>query len=72
MSLFDSLGKRARTATQGPQMSITEMQQELHADPGEIMRRCGFNIPDGMNDPQQIVSYLIQSKQIMPRTLRRM
>ena len=71
MSLFDSLGKQAQPSQQGQQMNMSEMQQQIHADPVGIMKRCGFNVPDGMNDAQQIVSYLFQSGQVMPRTLRR-
>lgn len=31
---------------------------ELKADPAAFVRRCGYEIPDGMTDPQQIIARL--------------
>ena len=37
---------------------------QLRANPAEILRQRGLNIPAGMNDPQQIIGHLLQSGQV--------
>lgn len=61
MSIFETLGKK-----QVPQNgnSIQQAMQYLRANPVEVLKRSGLNIPQGMNDPQQIVQHLLQSGQI--------
>lgn len=60
MSLFDKLGQ-PQTRQQRPQ---TPTLQELQAHPEETLKRAGLNIPAGMDNPQQIIDYLLQSGQI--------
>lgn len=37
---------------------------ELKKDPSSVLKRAGYNIPSGMNDPRQIVQHLLQSGQV--------
>ena len=67
MSLFDSLGGKKQ---QQQPISREQAMQEIHNDPRAVMIRCGFNIPDNITDPQQIVTYLLGSGQ-MGRNLRK-
>lgn len=66
MSIFDSLGGQKQ------QQPITRDQamKQIQADPRAVLSRCGLNIPNGISDPQQMVSYLFQSGQI-GRNLRK-
>lgn len=58
MSLFDSL----RGVT--PQVNPQQLLRQLRADPAGMLKQRGLNIPAGMNDPQQIISHLVQSGQV--------
>lgn len=31
---------------------------EIKSDPAGFLRRCGYDIPAGMNDPKQIIGHL--------------
>ena len=55
MSLFNQLG-----ANQNP----TQMISQLRVNPAAMLKQRGLNIPDGMNDPQQIINHLLQTGQI--------
>ena len=59
MSLFDSLNSQ-------PQQPINPMQrlQALKQNPSSVLQQAGFNVPQGMNNPQQIIQHLIQSGQV--------
>ena len=57
MSLFNQLGGNA---PQNP----TQIISQLRANPAAMLKQRGLNIPDGMNDPQQIINHLIQTGQI--------
>ena len=50
----------------GRQMPQNPMQMlsALKSDPIGFIRARGLNIPDGMNNPQQIVQHLLQSGQV--------
>lgn len=73
MGIFDSLGRgrqgsgsgygRDQKNQNGPR-NPTQMLGMLKSDPMGVVRQAGFNIPKGMNDPQQMVRYLLQSGQI--------
>ena len=68
MSLFDNIGNGApqssagspQTQAQNPMQAL----QQLKADPCAFLKQSGYNVPDGMNNPQQIAQHLIQSGQI--------
>lgn len=55
MSLFDRLSG---------QQSPNELLQQIRQDPAGMLRQKGLNIPQGMNNPQQIVQHLVSSGQI--------
>ena len=69
MSLFESLGGKQQQQKQQP-MSREQAMKQIQADPRAVLSRCGLNLPDGMSDPQQMVSYLFRSGQI-GRNLRK-
>lgn len=52
MSLFNQLGNQPN------------MMNQLRANPAAMLKQRGLNIPEGMNDPQQIINHLIQTGQI--------
>lgn len=58
MSFFNQLG-------QG-QQGFNPMQklQELRQNPVSVLQQAGYNIPQGMNNPQQIIGHLLQSGQL--------
>ena len=64
MSLFDSLGNNAPAANRNAGQTPAQILQELKANPVAMLRQRGITIPDGMNNPQQIIQHLIQSGQI--------
>lgn len=57
MSLFDQLGKQQ-------QMNPAQALQQIKANPAQVLKGRGINIPAGMNNPQQIIQYLVQSGQM--------
>ena len=63
MSLFDSLGGQAP-------VDPMQLLQQIQQNPASVLRRGGLTIPDGMNDPQQIVNHLLQSGQISNKKLQ--
>lgn len=63
MSFFQQLG-RQQTQRPRPQMNPMQMMQQLRADPVAFLRQAGFDIPDGMTDPQQMINHLTQSGQV--------
>lgn len=64
MGIFDSLGKQGGSQAAQQQMNPMQMIGQLRADPAKMLGQAGFNIPAGMNNPQQIVQHLMQSGQI--------
>lgn len=58
MSIFQQLGQ---TPQQGNPM---QMLSQLRSNPAGMLRQAGYNIPDGMNNPQQIVNHLLNSGQV--------
>ena len=61
MSLFDSLASKP----QQPQpMNPMQKLQELKQNPVNVLKQAGFNVPDGMNNPNQILQHLLQSGQV--------
>lgn len=37
---------------------------QLKSDPTSFLQKNGFSVPNGMNDPQQIINHLLQSGQV--------
>ena len=63
MSIFDALGGQAP-------MNPMQMMAQLRSNPAAVLKQRGLNVPDGMNDPQQIVQHLISSGQISNNALQ--
>lgn len=38
--------------------------QQLKSNPAAFIRQAGFNIPDGIQSPQQMIGYLLQTGQV--------
>ena len=70
MGLFDKLGQGTAPApAQGQPAQITPdmVRQEvgnIRQNPSAYLGRYGMKIPDGMNDPREITTYLLRSGQI--------
>ena len=58
MSVFDKLGQKPQ-----PSNPIQVLQQ-LRSNPVGMLKQAGYNVPDGMSSPQQIVNHLLQSGQV--------
>lgn len=61
MSLFDSLGKKT-TPQRAP--DPRQMLQQLKSNPASTLKQAGLNIPEDMNNPGQIIDYLLSSGQV--------
>lgn len=51
----------------GAQQGITnpfQMLNALRTNPSAILRARGLNVPDGINNPQEIINHLLQSGQV--------
>lgn len=59
MGMFDQLGK-GQQAQQNP----VQMLSQLRSNPVGMLKQAGYNIPDGMTNPQQIINHLLNSGQI--------
>lgn len=71
MGLFDKLGQGTGSAPQsvpqGQQITPDMVRQEvgnIRQNPAAYLGRYGMKIPDGMNDPREITTYLLRSGQI--------
>lgn len=58
MGVFDKLGQNPQ------QSSPQQMLQQLRSNPVGMLRQAGYSIPDGMDNPQQMINYLLQSRQV--------
>ena len=47
-----------------PRMNPLQMLQQLQANPIQFLQRAGFNVPNNLNDPNQIIQHLMNSGQI--------
>ena len=45
-------------------MNIMQMIPQIRQNPMEALKRAGYNIPTGFNNPNQIIQHLIQSGQV--------
>ena len=45
-------------------LNLQNALSQIKSDPAGMLRRAGLNIPEGMNDPQGILTYLLQSGQV--------
>lgn len=59
MGMFDQLGKGQQV-----QQNPMQMLSQLRSNPVGMLKQAGYNIPDGMTNPQQIINHLLNSGQI--------
>lgn len=59
MSIFQQLGQQQ--SPRPAQLDYSQMMRQLQADPVGFLRKAGLNVPEGMTDPRQIVSYFRQA-----------
>lgn len=62
MSLFDSLG--GGNASANVPTNPMQMLSQLKQHPAEMLKQAGYNIPDNLNNPQQIINHLLNSGQV--------
>lgn len=55
-------GNQARTPAQA--QNPMQFLGDFMKNPVSALRQAGFNVPDGMNNPQQIVNHLISNGQL--------
>lgn len=75
MSLFNQLGSKSQQQpTQPTPEQIQTTRQSVaavKADPsGYLHQQFGVNVPQGANDPMQIMNHLAQSGQLNPRQMQ--
>ena len=51
MSIYDNLGQQ-------------NALNQLKANPASVLAQRGLSVPQGMNDPRQILQHLVQSGQV--------
>ena len=54
-----------------PQMNPMQMLQRLRQNPAQMLRQAGLNVPDNLNDPNQIIQHLMNSKQVTQQQYER-
>ena len=59
MSLFEQL-KNGQQNQQNP----AQVLQQIKNNPAEFLKQAGFTVPEGVNNPQQIITHLLQSGQV--------
>lgn len=47
-----------------PRMNPMQMLQQLRNNPVQMLRQAGLNVPDNLNDPNQIIQHLMNSGQV--------
>ncbi|MBQ8109709.1 MAG: hypothetical protein IJ124_06085 [Clostridia bacterium] len=67
MSLFDRLGggqpQQQMTPQQTQQMTPQTAMRQLRQNPTGTLKQAGFNVPDGMSNPRDMVMHILQSGQ---------
>lgn len=44
--------------------NIMQMLPQIKNNPMSVLQRVGYNVPAGVNNPQQIVQHLVQTGQV--------
>lgn len=47
-----------------PRMNPMQMLQQLRQNPVQMLRQAGLNVPENLNDPNQIIQHLMNSGQV--------
>lgn len=65
MSLFDRLGNGKPVKSGMPDKNeMQKMVRQLQANPVGFLQEMGYNVPNNLNNPNDIISFLMQSNQI--------
>ena len=48
----------------GGGMNFTQLLSQLRTNPMSVLRQAGYNVPESLNNPQQIIQHLMNSGQI--------
>ena len=59
MSLFEAYGQKQPQRQMTPQTAARQIQQ----NPTGMLKQAGFNVPDGMSNPRDMVMHILQSGQ---------
>lgn len=43
---------------------VQQMMQRMQRNPMQMLQQSGYNVPQGMNDPNEIIRYLTQTGQV--------
>ena len=54
-----------------PRVNPMQMLQQLRQNPVQMLRQAGLNVPDNLNDPNQIIQHLMNSGQISQQNYER-
>lgn len=49
---------------QNPMANLQNALAQVRQNPVAILKQAGLNIPNGMNNPQQIINHLLQTGQV--------
>ena len=55
--LFEALGGKARMPHGNPMQMLSQLRQ----NPMQFLQRAGMRVPQNLNDPNQIIQYLMNS-----------
>lgn len=47
-----------------PRVNPMQMLQQLRANPLQFLRQAGYNVPDNLSNPNDIIQHLMNSGQI--------
>lgn len=65
MSIYDRIGQSGpqQQAMPDPRQAMEQMQRavsDIQRDPRGMIRKAGYDIPDGMTNPREIANYLMR------------
>ena len=46
------------------QKNPMELMQQLRQNPSAFLKQSGYNVPENLNNPQQIINHLLSSGQV--------
>lgn len=69
MSNFEKLGQQQAPQMGQPQQ-MGQLLQQIKANPAQMLKQAGYNVPENASDPQQIINHLIQSGQVTSSRLQ--
>lgn len=52
-------------------MNPMQMLQQLRQNPMQFLRQAGYNMPENLNDPNQIIQHLMNSNQVTQQQYER-